>query len=139
MNALCDMVMEHAKKRGFAAPRWNADYYRGPFARFHIETATKRLIWPKEQDTTATKGRKKRVHSTWAIGVEVASITDDGGDAATVQADADADAVIAPVAVQTSSSSALSVPLLPPLPLPPPLPLQSLLRQQPQNGHDVVQ
>jgi hypothetical protein len=65
INTLRDMVMEHAKKTGFAVPKWCPDYYRGPFNLNGIKTEVCNRTWPKYGPS------KRRFHTTYAVGCEL--------------------------------------------------------------------
>lgn len=85
MSTLRDMVMEHAHKAGFSTPRWNADYYRGPFTLFHVKAETKKMIWPKNQEPQRDRdghiiNKKKRLNTCFAVGCEVSTAPDKDED-----------------------------------------------------------
>jgi hypothetical protein len=67
LNNVRDLVMEHAKKNGFASIKWCPDFYRGPFNLNGVKVEKANKEWPKYQKETP----KRRMHTTFAIGCEL--------------------------------------------------------------------
>ncbi|MDD5753176.1 MAG: hypothetical protein PHN45_00280 [Methylococcales bacterium] len=86
MCTLRDMLMEHAKKAGFQLPTWNPDYYRALLNQRKVTVRTCRKPWPKNQPvvkdpvTLKVVSKAIRKHTSYAIGCEMKSTTDDDND-----------------------------------------------------------